>query len=63
MDQEYIPGDSSKSASIRQQLIETLHGRGVTTGVIPMSLASRIDPDAYPGQSMDLDGIRLRVKS
>ena len=63
MDQEYIPGDATKSTSIRQQLIESLRQRGVTNGVIPMSLASRIDPDAYPGQSMDLGGIRLRVKS
>ena len=63
MTQEYLPSEGSKSTSIRQQLIESLHKRGVTTGVIPMSLASRIDPDAYPGQSMDLDGIRLRVKA
>ena len=63
MDQEYIPGDASKSTSIRQKLVESLHKRGVTNGVIPMSLASRIDAKAYPGKKLEIDGIELWVKA
>lgn len=62
-DQEYIPGERSTSASIRQQLLETLKARGVEGGIIPQSLALRIDAGAYPGKRLDLDGIKLWVKS
>ena len=61
-EQEYIPGERSTSASIRQQLIETLQARGVEGGTIPLSLAARIDRSAYPGKRMDLDGIELWVR-
>ena len=61
-DQEYLPGERSTSASIRQQLIDTLRDRGATGGTIPLSLASRIDRSAYPGKRLELDGIELWVK-
>jgi len=61
-DQEYIPGERSASTSLRQQLIETLRERGASGGTVPLSLASRIDRNAYPGKRMDLDGIELWVK-
>jgi len=62
-DQEYLPGERSATASIRQQLIETLQARGVTGGTIPLSLASRIDRSAYPGKRLDLGGIELWVRT
>ena len=62
-DQELIPGERSASASIRQQLLETLKARGVTGGTIPLSLAGRIDRTAYPGKRLDLDGIELWVRA
>jgi len=61
-EQEYILGERSASASIRQQLIETLRARGVTSGTIPLSLAGRIDCGAYPGKRLDLDGMELWVR-
>ena len=61
-DQELIPGERSASASIRQQLLETLKARDVEVGTIPLSLAQRIDRSAYPGKRLDLDGIELWVR-
>jgi len=61
-EQEYIPGERSTSASIREQLLTTLKARGVEGGTIPLSLAQRIDRSAYPGKRLDLDGIELWVK-
>lgn len=62
-DQEYIPGEKSRSTSIRQQLLETLKARGVEGGTIPLSIASAIDRGAYPGKYINLDGIDLWVKA
>jgi len=61
-DQEYIPSEQSRATTIRAQLIETLRERGAEGGVIPMSLARRIDPQAYPGKHLDVDGVDLWVK-
>jgi len=62
-DQEYIPGERSASASIKQQLMDTLKARGVRGGTIPLSLAHRIDCNAYPGKHLHIDGIDLWVKT
>jgi len=62
-DQEYIPGERSASASIKQQLMDTLKARGVRGGTLPLSLAQRIDRNAYPGKHLNIDGIDLWVKT